>query len=333
VGRSESWVEAKLHEGELAQGVRCEPIGAGGSGDAIPVACAVPVGEYGEERPWMDALASSTAEFQKERRSTPAAMRMVQYGRPAGAVVTRVSKPAGGHAAGTQAVLLGLDARVLPLTIATIEVAEQIRGRLMGIHKRLTGDPKLVSQKFSGKDAAGTPLREHHHVFILPQSKDGLRIDRVLIYTRDEKGFEGDELRAILQLDKLYGKTDESIRAVATWRGSATNAKVRPGSRVVESVTPFAPARHWRKGRGTFEEFLLEEVKRECRNHGLPTPSGISIAKPRGPFDWVEFRRNRKDETSRPGYGFRIKFDEPVAAPFSLGYGCHYGLGQFDRTE
>ena len=48
-----------------------------------------------------------------------------------------------------------------------------------------------------------------------------------------------------------------------------------------------------------------------------------------GLFEWVEFRRNRKDDAPRPGYGFRLEFDEPVPAPFSLGYGCHYGLGQF----
>jgi CRISPR-associated protein Csb2 len=95
-------------------------------------------------------------------------------------------------------------------------------------------------------------------------------------------------------------------------------------------VTPFSPARHWRKGRGTFAEFLTEEVKRECRNHGLPAPVQVTpLERPIGPFDWIEFRRNRKDETPRPGYGFRIAFAEPVAAPFSLGYGCHYGLGQF----
>ena len=48
-----------------------------------------------------------------------------------------------------------------------------------------------------------------------------------------------------------------------------------------------------------------------------------------GLFEWVEFRRNRKDDTPRPGYGFCLEFDEPVPVPFSLGYGCHYGLGQF----
>ena len=29
------------------------------------------------------------------------------------------------------------------------------------------------------------------------------------------------------------------------------------------------------------------------------------------------------------GYGFEIEFAEPVQGPIALGYGCHFGLGQF----
>lgn len=331
VGRSESWVEAKLHEGEFESCVRCEPLGnSEAGGEAIAVACVTPRTDYLETRPWLEAIAYSTAEFQKDRRSSPPAMRLVQYGRPQGALLTRVAKQPKGHTA-TQAVLLGLDAKVLPLATSTIEVAEQIRVRLMGIHKRLMGDPQRVSARFSGKDQAGNPLKDHRHAFILPRANERGRIDRVLVYTRDEEGFDQNELRAILQVDKLYGKTDEAIRAVATWRGSVGDPKVRPPAAVVVSVTPFAPTRHWRKGRGSYEEFLTEEVRRECRNHGMAEPVKVTLLeKSTGLFEWIEFRRNRKDDAPRPGYGFRIEFAEPVSAPFSLGYGCHFGLGQFD---
>jgi CRISPR-associated protein Csb2 len=259
-------------------------------------------------------------------------MRMVQYVRPAEALMTRVPKPPRGHAAGAQAVLLGLDAAVLPLVTATVEVAEQIRVRLMGIHKRLRGDAVLVSPKFSGKDRGGKPLKDHQHAFILPLANERGRIDRVLVYTRDEAGFDREEVRAILQLQSLYGRsTEDPIRVVATWRGKLRDARVRPEAKVAWSVTPFASTRHWRKGRGSYEEFLTEEVRRECRNHGLPEPAKIELLqKSTGLFEWVEFRRNRRDEVARPGYGFRIEFREAAPVPFSLGYGCHFGLGQFD---
>ena len=83
MGRSESWIEARLHEGVLSEGIRCEPMTESGeSGDMMPVACPVPAEGYTEKRPWLDALAYSTAELQKDRRSLPPAMRMVPYVRP-----------------------------------------------------------------------------------------------------------------------------------------------------------------------------------------------------------------------------------------------------------
>jgi CRISPR-associated protein Csb2 len=336
VGRSESWVEARLHGAEFEADVRCEPLtGTEQSGDVVVVACAVPAEGYGEERRWLDAIAYSTAQFQKDRRSSPPAMRMVQYVRPADALMTRVPKALRAHAAGTGAVLLGLDAAVLPLVTATIELAEQVRVRLMGIHKKLVGNPSKVSSKFSGKDTAGNPLKNHHHVFILPLANERGRIDRVLIYTRDEHGLDSQEVQAILQLRSLYGRsTEDPIRVVATWCGKSGDSEVRPGTKVVQSATPFVPTLHWRKGRGSYQEFLAEQVKRECRNHGLPEPAAVELLeKSPGLFEWVEFRRNRKDEEPRPGYGFRIAFSEAVPAPFSLGYGCHFGLGQFDAVR
>jgi len=29
------------------------------------------------------------------------------------------------------------------------------------------------------------------------------------------------------------------------------------------------------------------------------------------------------------GFGFEVVFSEPVRGPIALGYGCHFGLGQF----
>jgi CRISPR-associated protein Csb2 len=336
VGRSESWVEARLFEGEVRAAIRCEPLAeTDQSGETIPVACPTPATEYHGKRAWLDALAYSTAEFLKDRRSLPPAMRMVQYVRPLAALMTRVPKPPRGHAAGTQAVLLGLAAPVLPLVTSTIEIAEQIRVRLMGIHKRLVGDPTKVSPKFSGKTSDGTPLSDHQHAFILPLGNELGRISSVLIYTRSEGGFDGSELQAILQVRSLYQSgSEEGIRPVATWRGRLNDESVRPRATSVESRTPFVAPRHWRRGRGSVEEFLKAEVCRECRNHRLPEPINVQLLpKSPGLFEWVEFRRNRKADAPRPGYGFRIEFPEAVPALFSLGYGCHFGLGQFDRSR
>lgn len=51
------------------------------------------------------------------------------------------------------------------------------------------------------------------------------------------------------------------------------------------------------------------------------------------PIRWIEFRRERASgggsRGSDRGYGFRLTFDEPVSGPITLGYGAHFGLGQF----
>jgi CRISPR-associated protein Csb2 len=229
--------------------------------------------------------------------------------------------------------VLSLQAKVLPLATATIEIAEQVRVRLMGIHKLLMGDPRKVSSKFSGKTAEGEPRKDHQHAFILPLASARGRIDRVFIYTRDEEGFAPDEVQAILRMTELYGRTTEDpIRVLATQRALRVSEIQKPAT-VVTSATPFCPGRHWHKRRGEYVGFLAGEIRRECRNHGMKEPIRIQLASPKGLFEWVEYRRNRKDEAPRPGYGFQLEFDEAVAAPFSLGYACHYGLGQFDVVK
>ncbi len=334
LGRSESWIDARLYDGALDEGIWCEPMTESGkSGDMVPVACPVPADGYMEKRPWLDALAYSTAELQKDRRNLPPAMRMVPYVRRANAVLTRVGKAPRKHA-GVQAVMLSLNATVLPLVTATVEVAEQVRVRLMGIHKVVMGDARKVSPKFSGKTTEGEPLKGHQHAFILPLGNGRGRIDCLLLYTRAEEGFASDEVQAILRMTELYGRsTEDPIRVMATKR-AATGIEIRKSATMVVSTTPFCSGRHWRKGRGEYGEFLTDEIRRECRNHGLKEPRSVTmLAGSPGLFEWVEFRRNRKGDEPQPGYGFRLEFDEAVPAPFSLGYGCHYGLGQFAKAE
>jgi CRISPR-associated protein Csb2 len=333
IGRSESWVAVRRVESTAIGGLECAPAETGvGGGELIPIACVVPESEYHEKRPWMDALAYSTSDLLKERRSGPPVMRMVQYVRPEGAVVSHVSKRPRRTSPCVGAVLLALDGAVLPLVTATVEIAEQIRVRLMGIHKRVMADPTLVSPKFSGKSPDGQPLVGHQHIFILPIGNSRGRIDRVLLYTRAPSGFDEQEMRAILGLRTLYQHDrDHPVHTVVTWKGPVDDPHVRRGTNTAISKTPFVTTRHWRKGRGTPAEFLAAEVQRECRQQGLPEPKAVELLeRAPGLFEWIEFRRNRKDDPPHAGYGFRLRFQETVAAPFALGYACHFGLGQFD---
>jgi len=48
-----------------------------------------------------------------------------------------------------------------------------------------------------------------------------------------------------------------------------------------------------------------------------------------GLFHESEYRRNRKDDPVRPGYSLRLTFAGKVPTTFAIGYGAHFGLGQF----
>lgn len=83
------------------------------------------------------------------------------------------------------AILFQLDGTVLPLATETVAVAEQIRTRLMGAHRKaMGGDHSQVSSLFSGKTADGERHLYHGHLYILPHSNRDGRIDRILLLSR-----------------------------------------------------------------------------------------------------------------------------------------------------
>lgn len=336
LGRSESWVEAKLSDLTHPTGAICAPLGeAEADGEIVQVACAVPANRFTpplapKVRTWMDALAYSTTDLVKDRLSDPPALERISYIRPYGCLDDPPIRGVIRDSRKINAVRFALDGKVLPLVTLTVDIAEQVRSRLMGSHKaRMNGDASLVSSRFSGKDADGSPLKDHSHCFIFPMDtdRDG-RIDEIFVYCRD--GFDTMERMALDGLRELW-QTDgkPKVRCVVVQEGLTETMRKR--SRTFRSTTPFIPTRYYRNGRGDFGEWLSEEIRRECANHGLPEPKITRRVdeSPTGSF-WVEFRRNRKGETPRAGYGLEMEFPIEVSGPFSIGYGCHFGLGQFE---
>jgi len=243
-----------------------------------------------------------------------------------------------------EGVLYSVKSGVPPRITQTLEVAERVRRKLMGIHAKLVGDPARVSQKFSGKDGAGKPLAGHRHAYILPLDRDGDGwLDHLVIAAREP--LDRIERLALDRLESVWqagGKPD--IRFTPTHWGTLPD--LFPVATRLVSATPFVPPRHYRKGRGDFAEWLAAEVRREATNHGLPPPVRVALLRGAGRRDasatgagrrdasatgirWLEFRRNRKDDPAQIGYGFEIEFAEPVTGPVALGYGAHFGLGQF----
>jgi len=334
LGRSESWVSAELCAMPAEGPVVCDLAGVEEiAGELTSVAGLLPPADFkGKPQAWLHALTYSTTDQTKERASAPPLLRELRYVCPDEAVVDNPVRPPRRNTVQPQAILLGLDSKVLPLVTSTLEVAEQIRVRLMGANKRKRGADN-VSPLFSGKTSEGTKRLDHGHLYILPLGNANGRIDRVLLLS-PLAPFTADELDAVRGVRELYQADNRpKVQCVVTWEGPL-NGPERKTALTVESSTPFLPPRHWRKGRD-FQRFLEDEVRRECRNHHLSAePSTVVVLKHMpGLFDALEYRRSRKEEPARPAYALRLTFPSPVFAPFAIGYGAHFGLGQFRSAK
>jgi len=358
LGRSESWVRARLLDG-ADPGWNCQPEGADdGASEVVPVACAVAPEHYAEapyELPgrrrsdppqavgWLAALAWGTGDLFANRRprhwprlAAPPVLRRVPYRRPLHALDARLERAPATTGRGVEGVLYALEGKVLPPVTETVELAERVRRKAMGIHKRLAGDEGLVSPRFSGKDEQGRPLRGHPHSFFLPldQDADG-KLDHLLVVGRS--ALDTKEQAALDQLGSVWqrkGKPDLGFVPVL-W---GTARELRRPARVVESATPFVPPRHYREKRdGPFSDWLAQELRRELANHELPDVAEVEplerYSSERRDYRWLEFTRSRKGVRPARGFGLRLRFTEPVRAPFALGRDCHFGLGLFVDRE
>ena len=347
LGRSESWVEARV--GEDDEGGFTSFLvedGPAEEAEVVHLACMesaesyrrhpwkVGKGRKQRDMHWLEALSVSTKEFLDQGMSRPPGQLQRAYWRPRVALDAPLPRARRPRSRRICAALYELSGPTLPRVIEALEIGEQARRRLMGIHKKVI-DSEAISARFSGKDAQGRPARGHHHLSYLARDLDGDgRLDHLLVWGPD--ALQDDELEALRRLRSLHlrGRPDLDC-AVSGW-GDADS--LRPVSRTLTSTTPFVPSRH-RKARrdGPEGPWLEAEVRRELAHRGLPAPLAVepveSLALSGRQIPWRDFRRSRKGEALRRGHGFRLVFSEPVASPISLGYGSHFGLGQFEVDE
>jgi len=358
LGRSESWVSARLLDDSQPVTWNCAPLVVGDVGfgnDVVRVAapktkamydtgCTTGVsgGRKGRGRKtaaptrWLHAIEQGTSDLQKSKWSAPPAMVFIDYCRNERCFEVRNIKRPVRRTPVVEGALYAVDSKVPPSVLSTVSIAEQVRRNLMGAHRRIVGDPAKVSRLFSGKNADGTPLMgAHEHLYYLPLDRNGDgRIDHLLVVGKIP--LDATEALALDRLNpcRQYA-VGHDIRFVPVKFG--TREELVGKSKEVTSVTPFVPTRYWRKGRADFNEWLVSNVKRECSSHGLPEPI---VVRPVELLDtgrtrkrWIEFLRSRRKDTPRPGFGFDLVFAEEVPSTFSIGYGAHFGLGIFIGTR
>jgi CRISPR-associated protein Csb2 len=331
LGRAESWCEIDvLGDGAARPAANCSP--AEGSGpapgtQAVRVLCPAP-------EVTLPDLERTTAALQREGWSDPPGSRWVLYHRRDNALTAAVTpatvpsyrRPTVGE--------LAFGGSVLPLLTDAVIIAEQIRAAAMSRH----GTP---SQTLSGKaDNGSRLLDQHRHAHYVPDARgNAKRITHCLVYA--PAGFSETEQAALARVSFLAQRHNRpALDVVLSGFGDAaefTDTTPLVGvSRRWRSRTPFVLTRHSRRGKDT----PADQVVRELRLRGFPAPeevmviSGAALTDPRagdsGLTRWVEFGVQRRGHPHPPGaFGFELTFAEPQRGPMLLGYGCHYGLGQF----
>jgi len=207
----------------------------------------------------------------------------------------------------------------------------------MSQSKKISGNARPV---FSGHFEDGH-VRDHEHAFIMPSANfnDEGRIDTITIVAK--MGFDVEDVRALHQTRRLFGREGHYLDLILLGVGSAGDfGGARPPhspllheSAVWESVTPFVPTRHPKKVRGNDVDDIRSQVRRGCALLGLPEPVSVE------PLDgeWHKFRRRRRDGSGRRGpdcaHGVRLIFSKMVRGPIAIGYGAHFGLGLFTAVE
>ncbi|HVA89339.1 MAG TPA: type I-U CRISPR-associated protein Csb2 [Chloroflexota bacterium] len=311
-----------------------------------------------------DALAVDTSDWQRAGWSSPPPIRLLSYDRPATGPLPpalssrrKASRCRPGRPEAARFVVAGLP---LPSVEQTLQIAEIMRAALMRDDKNSGARPPV---EISGRDDSG-PLRDdpaHSHAFYLPEDADGDgRIDHILVYAR--LGFSHEARRRLNSRSRLWpgrGKRGEggaheasewriALEAIAAPERFADASELVKKAATWESVTPYLKPRFDRRPGASFGE-VVETYRVQISSEwarrfpGCPAPlvepliaSGRFYA-PVGPGGMLKstlaFRRTRAGrggpQPDATGGFFRLTFAEPVQGPLVLGWGAHFGMGQF----
>jgi CRISPR-associated protein Csb2 len=310
-----------------------------------------------------EALHADTAELRKAGWNQPPGSRWINYARPQTAFAplprqNRLRRKTSHPTVARYAVA----GAVRPLLTEALPVGEQLRRFVMSHSEKITGNARTV---FSGHCADGAPFHDRHrHAHFMCEALDGARITHINVFA--PMGFEPDDALALSRVNTLYRRDAHELQLALLGLGEpadfgGTNEKMGESpvlhkSRVWESRTPVVLSRHLKLKRSELRDPVLRLsatmrelvafLRREMRSRenlarfadsveiepclGL-SENGTSLG---GHFTrWLKFRRERYsgsgNRASSQGYGFRLIFPEPIQGPITLGYGSHFGLGQF----
>lgn len=353
LGRAEAWADLRLlDEAEKAPDPNCAP------SDGVATTRAVTVRVLGVAPGFTVAdLERSTAELQREGWSDPPGSRQVFYRRAAEALLPSTQRTSAPRRVVIPTVaefaLEDGPGAVLPLLVDAVRVGDQFRRAVMSFYKGRDVRPPPV---FSGRGDGDTPREDQHlHAHFIADARvrrargqqERHRITHVMVWSRE--GFD-DEAQAALRHvrylalpwrrdrveETAKGPQDGDLRVALTALGTSEEfadvSALFAESKRWRSQTPFVLPRHPKAHKDQPEA----QLQRELAHRGMTDvvhveeTHGAQMGEGGGLVRWSEFRRWREHDRVTTGHrGYLIEFANPRHGPVLLGYGSHYGLGQF----
>lgn len=327
--------------------------------EAAAVEAALPADVFG-------ALHAETNELRKAGWNRPPASEWVTYlCEPTTTVAAHVIAPPRTRRRPTVA-RYAIAGAVRPKLTEALWIGERIRSYLMGCSKRQNGE--TCSPVFSGKAIDGARLASsnspHGHAHYLCESNNDSqnRMTHVTIFA--PMGFSPEDELALGRLTETFGSEGHKLQYVLLGVGEpedfggirekAGQSPVLASACEWTSRTPFVPTQHphfrgvakhsGEQRQKVFEEHLQENLMKELSRRPWLRPhvadlervevaDGTAHHYGRTPHRWLKYRRGRLrgggQQAASAGYGFTLVFRRPVSGPIVLGYGAHFGLGQF----
>lgn len=286
------------------------------------------------------AAEATTTSVRKQRLAQPPGTRWLTYGR--GTAVGPPPRP-GTQAPRHESMLFHLHGAVHVRARAAVTAIDQLHRAIAWVLGDRAGE--LLGR--DGEKPAGG-LHRHAHILAAPSRADsrqrmrpGDAISTLALWVpggiaeadgamiqhriRELRPPRGDSRMMALQRVSV-GRAGNAADVLGALAGS--------GSRW-HTVVPYLPVRH-QKRRQQYDEFLLDDLRRECGYRGLGAPVRVVVdTADAARADAVSFARRRTGEPlprARHGVHLTIEFGAPVSGPLLLGQLSHFGYGVFAPT-
>ena len=216
-----------------------------------------------------------------------------------------------------------LAGEVVPPFRLAHQVAERARRATLGRARSLYGADG-VPVCLSGH-TGGIRATAHRHAFWLPEDADGDgRIDHLTVHA---PALDAAALAALLAADIAIHSRRERWRGHWHWIGRHDDPEAPSALFALAAewltITPYYQP--WHAKRGFAQDDM---IRRECAARGLPPLLAVDLIGSGAELPRWRWRESAPPASAR-GTAWRLVFAAPVRGPLALGYGCHFGLGQF----